>query len=125
MSGVGYGDPGNTSLCRVLCGSVQLLLHLRPYPYGFFLSLSSELTRLGYEATKRAFARRFQPDPLPVWALLTSGGVGGICYWLACYPLDVVKSRVQLAPSPPSRGGWLEGGYVMREFRAIFEQGGM
>jgi len=79
----------------------------------------------GYETTKRYFTRHFHPDPLPIWAVLTSGGIGGICYWLACYPLDVVKSRVQLAPFPPRRGGWLEGGYVGREFRAILREGGV
>jgi solute carrier family 25 carnitine/acylcarnitine transporter 20/29 len=79
----------------------------------------------GYETTKRAFTRRFTPDPLPIWATLTSGGVGGVCYWLACYPLDVVKSRIQLGALPPSRGGWLEGGYVGRELRTIIKEGGV
>ena len=59
-----------------------------------------------YETSKRIFTKRFSPDPLPVWAVLTSGGIGGLGYWLACYPLDVVKSRVQLAEAPPAKGGW-------------------
>ncbi|ORY29103.1 putative mitochondrial ornithine transporter 1 [Naematelia encephala] len=79
----------------------------------------------GYETTKRAFARRLNPEPLPVWALLSSGAIGGVCYWLACYPLDVVKSRIQLAPRPATRGGWFEGGYVGRELRAIIREGGV
>lgn len=76
----------------------------------------------GYETSKRYFAKRY--DPIPVWALLSSGGIGGICYWLACYPLDVVKSRVQLAAEPPSKGGWLSGGYISRELRVIVHEGG-
>ncbi|KAK4685020.1 hypothetical protein P7C73_g5137, partial [Tremellales sp. Uapishka_1] len=79
----------------------------------------------GYETSKRFFTRRFSPDPLPIWAVLTSGGVGGVCYWLACYPLDVVKSRVQLAATPPTRGGWLHGGYIARELNAIVKEGGI
>ena len=44
----------------------------------------------GYEATKRYFQDRvFGGERLPVWAILTSGGTGGICYWLASYPLGV------------------------------------
>lgn len=78
----------------------------------------------GYETTKRWFTRRFSPDPLPVWAVLSSGGVGGVCYWLACYPLDVVKSRVQLAAAPPTPGGWLSGGYIARELAAVVREGG-
>ncbi|KAG8734511.1 hypothetical protein FRC10_011691 [Ceratobasidium sp. 414] len=42
-----------------------------------------------------------------------------MCYWLACYPLDVVKSRVQLANAPP-RG--LD--YIAQELRAIVREGG-
>eukprot|EP00049_Salpingoeca_infusionum_P004686 m.82338 g.82338 ORF g.82338 m.82338 type:complete len:302 (+) comp12685_c0_seq3:225-1130(+) len=26
------------------------------------------------------------------------GGLAGICYWLSCYPLDVIKNRMQAAP---------------------------
>lgn len=77
----------------------------------------------GYETTKRAFQRRLGPD-LPIWALLSSGAIGGVGYWLACYPLDVIKSRVQLANAPPSKGGWASGGYIGREFRTILAEGG-
>jgi len=76
-----------------------------------------------YETSKRAFQKRLGPD-LPVWALLTSGGLGGLGYWLACYPLDIIKSRVQLAEAPPAKGGWLSGGYIAREYRAIVNEGG-
>ncbi|EIW67001.1 hypothetical protein TREMEDRAFT_74630 [Tremella mesenterica DSM 1558] len=78
----------------------------------------------GYETTKRSFSRTLQTPNPPVWALLVSGATGGICYWLACYPLDVVKSRIQLAEMPPSRGGWLSGGYVTRELSAMLREGG-
>ncbi|WVQ81584.1 hypothetical protein IAT38_003708 [Cryptococcus sp. DSM 104549] len=79
----------------------------------------------GYETSKRWFAKQYAPNALPVWTLLTSGAIGGVSYWLACYPLDIVKSRVQLAKLPPSRGGWLQGGYVGREINAIIKEGGV
>ncbi|ODN83740.1 hypothetical protein L202_01832 [Cryptococcus amylolentus CBS 6039] len=80
---------------------------------------------VGYETTKRQFASHYPSQPLPIWTLLTSGAIGGISYWLACYPFDIVKSRIQLAPFPPTRGGWLSGGYVVRELGAIVREGGV
>ncbi len=78
----------------------------------------------GYEFTKRHLS---QPDLLGDGMLtyMTSGAMGGISYWLACYPLDVVKSRVQLASKPPTRGGLPAIGYVGRELSAIVREGGV
>jgi solute carrier family 25 (mitochondrial carnitine/acylcarnitine transporter), member 20/29 len=78
----------------------------------------------GYEYTKRHLSR---PDLLGDGMLtyMTSGAMGGISYWLACYPLDVVKSRVQLASKPPTPGGLPAIGYVGRELRAIVREGGV
>eukprot|EP00054_Salpingoeca_dolichothecata_P007802 m.44687 g.44687 ORF g.44687 m.44687 type:complete len:320 (-) comp17300_c0_seq2:28-987(-) len=41
--------------------------------------------------------------PLPLTASLLGGGLAGFCYWLSCYPVDVIKNRIQSAPdtSPP------------------------
>jgi len=61
---------------------------------------------------------------VPVWALLLSGGCGGLGYWLLSYPLDIAKSRIQLAPTPPMRGNWLRGGYIVNELKAIVAEGG-
>src|SRR3954470_20619906 len=76
-----------------------------------------------YEYTKRHLSR---PDLLGDGMLtyMTAGATGGISYWLACYPLDVVKSRVQLAGNPPAKGGLPVVGYVGRELRAIVREGG-
>eukprot|EP00808_Paulinella_micropora_P027516 g76614.t1 len=42
-------------------------------------------------------------------ATIVSGGLAGITYWLSCYPLDVIKARMQAAPdvSPPLYKGFL------------------
>jgi len=73
-----------------------------------------------FEFSKRAFAKTYG-DKLPVWALLASGSTGGIAYWLACYPLDVVKSRVQLRQTPPT-GTPVH--YIARELKLIVSESG-
>lgn len=93
----------------------------------------------GYEYSKRAFQAHYHTESIPVWATLTSGGLGGIAYWTACYPLgellhnlcdeqpadahvgtaDVVKSRIQLQDAPP-RGF----NYIFNTFRAIYREEG-
>jgi hypothetical protein len=41
------------------------------------------------------------PEQLGSSSLLMAGGTAGTCFWLACYPADVIKSRWQL--DSPSR----------------------
>jgi solute carrier family 25 carnitine/acylcarnitine transporter 20/29 len=87
--------------------------------------LSSQLSPYtGYEFTKRRLEKQtsgpFGPGSMLTY--VTAGATGGICYWLACYPLDVVKSKVQLAARPPSPGGL---GYIGREMAEIVRQGGV
>ncbi|KAH8081197.1 putative mitochondrial ornithine transporter 1 [Filobasidium floriforme] len=74
----------------------------------------------GYEATKRALTPAGTKTP-STGVYLASGAVGGTCYWLACYPLDMVKSRVQLRAEPPRPGL----GYIVTELSAIVRQGGV
>ncbi|KAI6130995.1 mitochondrial carrier [Pisolithus croceorrhizus] len=68
-----------------------------------------------FEFSKRQFQSRYG-EHVPIWALLTSGATGGIAYWLCCYPLDVVKSRIQLRPTPPTSRPWA---YINAELRSI------
>ncbi|ORY90170.1 mitochondrial carrier domain-containing protein [Leucosporidium creatinivorum] len=72
----------------------------------------------GYEYTKRSFQKSLHTDELPVWATLTSGAMGGVAYWTACYPLDVVKSRIQLQEAPPGRN------YIINTFAKIYREEG-
>ncbi|KAF8901893.1 mitochondrial carrier [Gymnopilus junonius] len=53
---------------------------------------------------------------------LASGSTGGIAYWLACYPLDVAKSRVQLRNTPPS-GTPVQ--YIAHELKTIVHESGL
>ncbi|TFK64288.1 mitochondrial carrier [Pluteus cervinus] len=74
----------------------------------------------GYEFAKRKFAEKYGPQ-IPIWALLASGSVGGVAYWLSCYPLDVVKSRIQLRATPPV-GTPVQ--YILREFKDVLVESG-
>lgn len=98
---------------------------------GFWITVLREMPAYAgfyamYEYSKRKFHSRLlgphapSDAPLPVWATLTAGAGGGIAYWTACYPFDVVKSRVQNTTTP------LRGmSYIGDTFRAIYREGGM
>lgn len=74
-----------------------------------------------FEFSKRKFAETHGSE-LPVWALLSSGATGGIAYWLSCYPLDVVKSRIQQRSTPPT-GTPVQ--YIAHEIKAIIAESGV
>ncbi|KAL7418793.1 hypothetical protein Q5752_006476 [Cryptotrichosporon argae] len=125
-----YGGAGDKKLSGVVADMWRNYGFRDGIMRGYWITFVREIPAYagfyaGYETTKRWFAARYAPEPVPISALLASGAVGGLGYWLACYPLDVVKSRVQLAPAPPARGGWLAGGYIAREMRAIVAEGGV
>ncbi|GHJ86913.1 hypothetical protein NliqN6_3315 [Naganishia liquefaciens] len=96
---------------------------------GYWVTVAREIPAYagfytGYEFTKRRLEKQtsgpFGPGSMLTY--VTAGATGGICYWLACYPLDVVKSKVQLAARPPFPGGL---GYIGREMAEIVRQGGV
>ncbi|WVN91187.1 uncharacterized protein L203_106444 [Cryptococcus depauperatus CBS 7841] len=125
-----YGGTGDRKLSGILVDSWREYGFRNGIMRGYWVTFLREIPAYagfyaGYETTKRWFAKHYSTDSLPVWTLLASGAVGGVSYWVACYPLDIIKSRVQLAQLPPSRGGWLTGGYVAREFNAIVKEGGV
>ena len=83
-----------------------------------------------YEASRgwlRSEGQRL--EDLESWKLLTAGSLGGLGYWLACYPIDCVKSAIQadaIVPSERRFKGtldcvkqlWAEGG-VARFFKGV------
>ncbi|XP_077578319.1 solute carrier family 25 member 15a isoform X4 [Stigmatopora nigra] len=79
----------------------------RDGPLGFYQGLTSSLVREfpgyfcffgAYELSRSAFARHMGTDKEGIGtpALMLSGGVAGACLWLAIYPIDCVKSRIQV-----------------------------
>lgn len=62
-----------------------------------------------YEVSRRLLARGGDPRDLSVPLLLLSGALGGIGYWVCCYPFDIVKSRIQAQAvhAPPVYSSWL------------------
>lgn len=63
---------------------------------------------VSYEFCRRIIARGGDPKELPVHLVLISGALGGIGYWLCCYPFDLIKSRIQgqSAIAPPVYRSW-------------------
>ncbi|KAF8627765.1 hypothetical protein AX17_006130 [Amanita inopinata Kibby_2008] len=93
---------------------------------GYWITVAREIPAYAgfytaFEFSKRRFTAIYGKD-LPVWALLASGSTGGIAYWLSCYPLDVVKSRIQLRPIPPSGNPFR---YINGELKAIVSETGL
>ncbi|KAI9285864.1 mitochondrial carrier domain-containing protein [Umbelopsis sp. AD052] len=71
---------------------------------------------VGFEATKRTLVK--EGHEASVLQLMTAGAAGGLGYWAACYPLDVVKSKVQNQVEPP------RGFYIMSTLKTIHAESG-
>ncbi|XP_045233204.2 mitochondrial ornithine transporter 1 isoform X2 [Macaca fascicularis] len=85
-------------------------------PLGFYHGLSSTLLREvpgyffffgGYELSRSFFASGRSKDELGPVPLMLSGGVGGICLWLAVYPVDCIKSRIQVLSMSGKQAGFM------------------
>ncbi|KIK81230.1 hypothetical protein PAXRUDRAFT_156545 [Paxillus rubicundulus Ve08.2h10] len=93
---------------------------------GYWVTVAREIPAYAgfysaFEFSKRQFQARYDQQ-VPVWALLASGSTGGIAYWLSCYPLDVIKSRIQLRSTPPTSKPWT---YINAELRTVVAEGGI
>lgn len=93
---------------------------------GYWVTVAREIPAYAgfysaFEFSKRQFRSQYG-EHVPIWALLTSGATGGIAYWLCCYPLDVIKSRIQLRPTPPTSRPWT---YINAELRSIVADSGV
>ncbi|XP_034024331.1 solute carrier family 25 member 15a [Thalassophryne amazonica] len=76
-------------------------------PLGFYHGLSSTIVREipgyfcffgAYELCRSTFAQYMgtDKDGIGMLPLMFSGGFGGACLWLVVYPIDCVKSRIQV-----------------------------
>ncbi|KAK0547497.1 hypothetical protein OC845_004066 [Tilletia horrida] len=126
-----YGSPEDRKLSQVARDLWREHGFKRGVMRGFWVTVAREAPAYagfyaGFESAKRAFRRTLYPDlpkdqMLPLWCLMLSGSTGGICNWLACYPLDVVKSKVQLSNYPLRDWGPT---YIITEIQMIARQEG-
>lgn len=77
-------------------GFVPTLVREMP---GYFLFFG------GYEGTRELFRRPNETkDEIGLWKTMIAGGVGGMIFWTVTYPVDVVKSRIQVNSTSESLG---------------------
>ncbi|KAI0770039.1 mitochondrial carrier [Fomes fomentarius] len=120
-----YGLPGDKRLRAVVSEMWHEWGFRKGIMRGFWVTVAREIPAYAgfytaFEFSKRKFSKKYNGQ-IPVWALLASGSTGGIAYWLSSYPLDVVKSRVQLRATPPE-GTPVQ--YIARELRTIVVESG-
>ncbi|EIW59320.1 mitochondrial carrier [Trametes versicolor FP-101664 SS1] len=121
-----YGSPGDKRLRAVVSEMWRDWGFRKGIMRGYWVTVAREIPAYAgfyaaFEFSKRKFSQKYG-NQIPVWALLASGSTGGIAYWLACYPLDVVKSRVQLRATPPE-GTPVQ--YIARELKLIVTESGV
>ncbi|MCJ8748333.1 hypothetical protein PDJAM_G00163760 [Pangasius djambal] len=86
-------------------------------PSGFFQGLTPTIAREvpgyfcffgAYEFCRSVFSKRLQcsKDDIGSVPTMLSGGVGGACLWLVIYPMDCVKSRIQVMSMTQSQAGF-------------------
>lgn len=72
----------------------------------------------GFEAAKRHFAASSRDgQTVSVPQLMMAGSIGGISYWVCCYPIDMVKSRIQQNSALPTG--------ILRNARMMWHEGGV
>ncbi|XP_076867719.1 solute carrier family 25 member 15b [Brachyhypopomus gauderio] len=88
-------------------------------PTGFFQGLIPTIAREvpgyfcffgGYELCRSSFAKymRCSKDDIGIAATMFSGGFGGACLWLVVFPMDCVKSRIQVMSLTSTQEGFLK-----------------
>ncbi|KAF7727807.1 hypothetical protein EC973_007038 [Apophysomyces ossiformis] len=122
-----FGKPGGQS--RYFTGPVdcaKYLIQQHGIGHGLLRGMWATVVReipayagfySGFEITKRQLVT--PGKEANVLQLMLSGAVGGIGYWICCYPLDVVKSIVQNQHEPP------QGLYVTRVLKQIYAKDGI
>ncbi len=71
-----------------------------------------------YEMARERMAAGKPVSSLSSLQVMLAGGVGGVGYWVLCYPADIVKSAVQCDAIDPAQRKYkgARGGYVGRAF---------
>ncbi|KAM4743395.1 solute carrier family 25 member 15a [Anableps anableps] len=88
-------------------------------PLGFYQGLTSTIVREvpgyfcffgAYELCRTTFAHHMgtDKDNIGILPLMFSGGFGGACLWLVIYPIDCVKSRIQVYSLTGRQAGFMK-----------------
>ncbi|KAL3043008.1 hypothetical protein OYC64_020844 [Pagothenia borchgrevinki] len=88
-------------------------------PRGFFQGLTPTIAREvpgyffffgAYELCRTTFAdyMKCEKDDIGVMPIMFSGGLGGACLWLVVYPMDCVKSRIQVMSMMGKQAGFFK-----------------
>lgn len=88
---------------------VMRAMRLRDYGAGFVPTVIREICTFGLFFPVNEYCKvqlKAQRDAwlgnsssgMPFWIRVVAAGVGGIVGWLPCYPVDVIKSRMQVVP---------------------------
>ncbi|XP_005380794.1 PREDICTED: mitochondrial ornithine transporter 2 [Chinchilla lanigera] len=84
-------------------------------PLGFYHGLSTTLIQEipgyffyfgGYELSRTFLASGRSKDELGPIPLMISGGVAGICLWFVMFPVDCIKSRIQVLSMHGKQAGF-------------------
>ncbi|XP_052011867.1 mitochondrial ornithine transporter 2-like [Apodemus sylvaticus] len=80
-------------------------IFMKDGPLGFYRGLSTTLAQEipgyffyfgGYEISRSFFASGGSKDELGPVPVMLSGGFAGVCLWLIIFPVDCIKSRIQV-----------------------------
>ncbi|KAJ1675532.1 hypothetical protein EV182_001084 [Spiromyces aspiralis] len=111
-----YGNAHDPA-ARLFRGPIPLAKHLvrefgavKGLLWGFWSTVLREVPAYagfysGFEFAKRQFLAHQGSNPdgdLGVGKLVLCGSFAGICCWIASYPFDVIKSKVQNGERPPT-----------------------
>ena len=114
---------------------VMKVMRVRDYGAGFVPTVIREICTFGLffpvneycKVTLKAKRDEWFPQRsgsgMPFWIRVLAAGIGGIVGWLPCYPVDVIKSRMQVAPQGTYRT-WIHCGidlYRREGHRAMYK----
>ncbi|TKC33190.1 hypothetical protein EI555_008514 [Monodon monoceros] len=107
---------GRTAKSHNTVWSVAKSILRKDGPLGFYHGLTSTLFQVvpgyffffgGYELSRSFFASDGSKDELGPVPLMLSGGIAGICLWLVIYPVDCIKSRIQVLSMFGKQAGFI------------------
>ncbi|XP_028839818.1 solute carrier family 25 member 15b [Denticeps clupeoides] len=107
-----------TSSQNTVWSVVKAVMH-NDGPLGFFQGLTTTIAREvpgyfcffgAYELCRTSFAEYMAcgKDEIGVVPIMFSGGFGGACLWLVVYPMDCVKSRIQVMSMTGRQAGFFK-----------------